>query len=45
MDDEPMAVLVNKSGKKKFLTGNKISDVLRLVARAIHPDLSKDKIK
>jgi hypothetical protein len=33
MDNEPMAVFFNKSGKKKYLTGNKISDVFCLVAR------------
>jgi hypothetical protein len=44
-DDEPMAVFVNKSSKKKYLTRNKISDVLCSVARAVHPDLSEDKIK
>ena len=45
MDNEPMAVFVNKSGKKKYLTENKISDVLCSVARAVHPDLCKDEIK
>jgi hypothetical protein len=40
-----MAVFVNKSGKKKYLMGNKISDVLRSVARAVHLDLSNDEIK
>jgi hypothetical protein len=40
-----MAVFINKSGKKKYLTGNKISGVLHSVAKAVHPDLSKDKIK
>ncbi len=45
MDDDSIAVFVNKSGKKKYLTGNKISDVLRSVARAVHPNLSKGEIK
>jgi hypothetical protein len=44
-DDETMAVFVNKSGKKKYLTGNKVSDVLCLVARAVYPNLSEDEIK
>ncbi len=44
-DNEPIAAFVNKSGKKQYLTGNNISDVSHLVARAVHPDLSKDKIK
>jgi hypothetical protein len=42
-DQEPMAVFLNKSGNKKYLTGNKISKVLRLIARAVHPNLFKDK--
>ncbi len=44
-DSEPMAVFVNKFGIKKYLTGNKISDVLRSTARAVHPDLSKNEFK
>ncbi len=40
-----MAVFVNKFGIKKYLTGNKISDVLRSFARAVHLDLSKDESK
>jgi hypothetical protein len=44
-DNEPMAVFANKSCKKKYLMGNKITDVLRSVARAVHPNLSKDEIK
>ncbi len=40
-----MAVFVNKNGNTKYLTGNKISDVLRTIARIVHPDLSEDKIK
>ncbi len=42
-DQEPMAVFLNNSGNKKYLTGNKISKVLRSIARAVHPNLSKDK--
>ncbi len=44
-DKQPMAVLVNKNGNTKDLTGNKISDVLHTIARIVHPDLSEDKIK
>jgi hypothetical protein len=40
-----MAVFVNKNGKTKYLTGNKISDVLCTFARKVHPNLSGDKIK
>jgi hypothetical protein len=42
-DQEPMAVFLNKSGNKKYLTGNKISKVLRSIARAVHPNLFEDK--
>ena len=36
---------VNKFGITRYLTGGKIADVLRSVAKAVHPDLSADKIK
>ena len=42
-DLEPMAVFLNKSGNKKYLTGNKISKVLRSIVRAVHPNLFEDK--
>ncbi len=44
-DSEPMAVFVNKFGITRYLTGGKIADVLRSIAKAVHPDLSADKIK
>ncbi len=44
-DSEPMSVLVNKFGITRYLTGNKIQDVLRSIARAVHPDLTEDEIK
>ncbi len=40
-----MAVFVNKSNTTKYLAGNKIRDVLRSIARAVHPDLTKDELK
>jgi hypothetical protein len=40
-----MAVFVINNGKIKYLTGNKISDVLCTFARKVHPDLSEDEIK
>jgi hypothetical protein len=40
-----MAVFVNKNGNMKYLTGNKISGVLRTIGRIVHPDLSEDEIK
>jgi hypothetical protein len=44
-DSEPMGVFVNKHGITQYLTGGKISNVLRSIARVVHPDLSEDEIK
>jgi hypothetical protein len=44
-NSQPMAIFVNKHGDTKYLMGNKISDVLHSIARAVHPDLSEDEIK
>jgi hypothetical protein len=41
---EPLAVFLNRHGLKKYLTGNKITEILQSVARLVHPNLSKDKI-
>jgi hypothetical protein len=40
-----MAVFVNKHGLTRYLTGKKISNILRSIARAVHPDLLEDAIK
>jgi hypothetical protein len=40
-----MAVFVNKVGITRYLTGNKISDVLQSIARTVHMDFSKDEFK
>jgi hypothetical protein len=40
-----MAVFVNKFGITRYLTGGKIADVLQPVAKAVHLDISADKIK
>jgi hypothetical protein len=40
-----MGVFVNKFGITRYLTGNKIQDVLQSVARAVHSDLTEDEIK
>jgi hypothetical protein len=40
-----MAVFVNKFGITKYLTGNKIADILCSIAKEVHPDLSADEIK
>jgi hypothetical protein len=44
-DSEPMGVFVNKFGITRYLTGNKIQDTLRSIARVVHPDLTEDEIK
>ena len=42
---EPLAVYLNKSGTKKYLTGAKIAEVLRKIAKEVHPDLTSKEIK
>ncbi len=42
---QPMAVFINKSNTTKYLTGNKIAEVLRSIAKAVHPDLTKEELK
>jgi hypothetical protein len=44
LDSEPMGMFVNKFGIKKYLTGGKIAEVLRSVAKIVHPDWSADKL-
>jgi hypothetical protein len=39
-----MGVFVNKHGSVKYLTGSKISEVLQSLAKACHPDLTRDEI-
>jgi hypothetical protein len=43
-DNQPMGVYVNHQGLVKYLTGNKISELLQAVAKKCHPDLTKDEI-
>ena len=42
---EPLAVYLNNSGEKKYLTAAKIASSLQAVAAFTHPDLSPDEIK
>ena len=39
-----MGVFVNKFGIKKYLTGGKIAEVLRSVAKKVHPDWSANEL-
>ena len=43
-DSQPMGVYENHQGLVKYLTGNKISEVLQAIAKKCHPDLTKDEI-
>ncbi len=43
-DDQPMGVFVNHQGIVRYLTANKIAEVLQSVAKTCHPDLTRDEI-
>jgi hypothetical protein len=43
-DNQPMGVYVYHQGLVKYLTGNKISELLQAVAKKCHPGLTKDEI-
>jgi len=43
-DSEPMGVFVNRFGIKKYLTGGKIAEVLRSIAKRVHPDWSAEEL-
>ena len=43
-DSQPMGVYENHQGLVKYLTGNKISELLQADAKKCHPDLTKDEI-
>lgn len=43
-NDQPMGVFSNKQGITKYLTANKIAEVLQFFAKSCHPDLTKDEI-
>jgi hypothetical protein len=40
----PLAVFANKSGDVKYLTGSKITEILRKAAKRAHPDWTKEQI-
>jgi hypothetical protein len=43
-DSQPMAIFKNQLGETKYLTGNKIAELLQSLARLTHPDMPLDKI-
>jgi hypothetical protein len=40
-----MDIFVNKNDTTKCLTGNKIAEVLPLIAKVVHPDLTEEELK
>jgi hypothetical protein len=43
-DSQPMAIFKNQLGKTKYLTRNKISELLQSLAKSTHPDVTLDEI-
>ena len=43
-DNQPMGVFTNHHGITKYLTANKIAEVLQSFAKICHPDLTRDEI-
>ena len=43
-DSEPMGIFVNRFGIKKYLTGGKIAEVLRSIAKRVHSDWSSEEL-
>ena len=43
-DDQPMGIYLNQQGIVKYLTANKISELLQSIAKHCHPDLTRDEI-
>jgi hypothetical protein len=41
---EPIGVFINKYGIKRYLTGGKIVNVLQLIAKIVHLDLTKEEL-
>jgi hypothetical protein len=39
-----MGVFVNKQGITKYFTGSKITEVFQSIAKACHPDLTRDEL-
>jgi hypothetical protein len=44
LDDQPMGIFVSHQGIMKYLTANKITEVLQSVAKACHLNLLRDEI-
>jgi hypothetical protein len=44
IDSQPMEIFKNQLGKTKYLTGNKIAELLQSLARSTRPDMTIDEI-
>lgn len=44
LENEPLGVFINHQGIKRYLTGSKIADLLRNLAKEVHPDMSKEDL-
>jgi hypothetical protein len=44
LDSELMGMFVNKYGIKRYLTGGKIANILRSIAKLVHPNLTKEEL-
>jgi hypothetical protein len=44
LDDQPMGIFVNHQGIVKYLTANKITEIIQSVAKTCHPNLLRDEI-
>ena len=42
--NQPMSVFENNLGQTKYLTGNKIAELLQSLARSTHPDMMLDEV-
>jgi hypothetical protein len=43
-NDQPLGVFINHYGIKKYLTGSKIAKLLQMVARKVHPHMTREEI-
>jgi hypothetical protein len=43
-DHQPIEVFVDHHGHVKYLTANKIADVLQSILKECHPDMTRDEL-
>jgi len=44
LENEPSGVFINHQGVKRYLTGSKIADLLRALAKEVHPGMTTDDL-